>query len=95
MIEKSKYICTTVYLHYTDIQIILTGAPEISSHHHHGHAKIVKIKMNTFYQNCIQETQFKANVLKFQTLYSILFWPNFFFILCHSFMKYLVEWQTV
>ena len=35
-----------------------------------------------------------VNVLKFRTLYSILFWPKFCF-LCSYFLKYLVEWQTV
>ena len=34
------------------------------------------------------------NVLKFWTLYFILFWPKLCF-LCSSFVKYLVEWQTV
>ena len=34
------------------------------------------------------------NVLKFQTLYSILFWPKFCFV-CSCLLKYLVEWQTV
>ena len=36
----------------------------------------------------------KVNVLQFQTLYFILFWPKFCF-LCSSFVTYLVEWQGV
>ena len=38
-----------------------------------------------------------VNVLKFKTLYSILFWPKFYF-LCSCFLNifnYLVEWQIV
>ena len=35
-----------------------------------------------------------VNVLKFRTLYSILFWPKFSF-LCSCFLNYLVERQTV
>ena len=35
-----------------------------------------------------------VNVLKFRTLYSLLFWPKLCF-LCTCFLKYLVEWQTV
>ena len=35
-----------------------------------------------------------VNVLKFRTLYSLLFWPKFC-LLCTCFLKYLVEWQTV
>ena len=40
------------------------------------------------------ETLVQVNILKFQTLYSILFWPKFC-ILCNCFLKYFVEWQTV
>ena len=36
----------------------------------------------------------RVDVLKFQTLYSFLFWPKFCF-LCSRFFKYLMEWQTV
>ena len=35
-----------------------------------------------------------VNVLKFRTLYSILFQPKFCF-LCSCFLRYLIEWQTV
>ena len=35
-----------------------------------------------------------VNVLKFRTLYSILFWPKFSF-LCSCFLNYFVERQTV
>ena len=35
-----------------------------------------------------------VNFLKIRTLYSVLFWLKFCF-LCSSFLKYLVEWQTV
>ena len=35
-----------------------------------------------------------VNVLKFLTLYSILFWPNVCFS-HRSFLKYFVEWQIV
>ena len=35
-----------------------------------------------------------VNALKFQTLYSLLFWPKLCF-LCTCFLKYLVEWQTM
>ena len=39
-------------------------------------------------------THTMVNVLKFRTLYSLLFWPKLCF-LCTCFLKYLVEWQTV
>ena len=35
-----------------------------------------------------------VNVLKFLTLYSLLFWSKFCF-LCTCLLKYLVEWQTM
>ena len=35
-----------------------------------------------------------VNVLKFRTLYSVLFWPKLCF-LCTCFLKYLVEWHSV
>ena len=35
-----------------------------------------------------------VNVLKFRTLYSLLFWPKFYFLRT-CYLKYLVELQTV
>ena len=35
-----------------------------------------------------------VNILKFPTLYSILFWPKLYFLWSY-FLKYLMEWQTV
>ena len=45
-------------------------------------------------KNCVIVSTVTVNVLKFRTLYSLLFWPKFCF-LCTCFLKYLVEWQTV
>ena len=39
------------------------------------------------------ESTVLVNVLKFQTLYSVLVWPNF--LLCISLIQFLVELQTV
>ena len=41
-----------------------------------------------------EQVDFTLNVLKFQTLYSILIWHKFCF-LCSPFLQFLVEWQTV
>ena len=54
---------------------------------------------SSYIRNCLIKrfqcmTAFTVNVLKFQTLYSISFWPKVCF-LCTCFLQFLVEWQTV
>ena len=72
--------------------LLLTKALLISTHNICLHGETRNIYVDTCLIYSFASST--VNVLKFQTLYSLLFWPKFCF-LCTCFLKYLVEWQTV